>query len=81
MDIGQGFSQSSYTLLANHLHNAVSTMFEFICKKAVKDEMESNAKLEREATKFKVSGDGSWKKRGYTSLIGVTTLILHRQNN
>lgn len=24
---------------------------------------------------MKVSGDGSWKKRGYTSLYGVTTLI------
>lgn len=24
---------------------------------------------------LKVSGDGSWKKRGYSSLFGVTTLI------
>ena len=26
---------------------------------------------------LKVSGDGSWKKRGYTSMLGVTTLIAH----
>ena len=26
---------------------------------------------------MKVSGDGAWKKRGYTSMLGVTTLIAH----
>ena len=26
---------------------------------------------------MKVSGDGFWKKRGYTSMLGVTTLIAH----
>lgn len=26
---------------------------------------------------LKVSGDGSWKKRGFTSLFGVTTLIAY----
>ena len=50
-------------------------MFKSACKKAVEEEKELNEQNERPADHLKVSGDGWWKKRGYTSLYGVTTLI------
>ncbi|CAH4030916.1 unnamed protein product [Pieris brassicae] len=50
-------------------------MFESACKKAAEEEKELNVQNGRPADHLKVSGDGSWKKRGYTSLYGVTTLI------
>ena len=58
-----------------HLYTALKTMFEGACKKAVEEEKELNVQNERPTDHLKVSGDGSWKKRGYTSLYGVTTLI------
>lgn len=41
----------------------------------MKQEKEEDGKHDRPLNDLKVSGDGSWKKRGYKSLYGVTTLI------
>lgn len=49
--------------------------FEFCSKKAVDEEKKENNKHEKSILNLKVSGDGSWKKRGFKSLYGVTTLI------
>ncbi|CAB3262536.1 unnamed protein product [Arctia plantaginis] len=75
MDISQGLAKTTYDQIVQHLYTASKTMFESVCKKAVEEEKELNIQNERPADRFKVSGDGSWKKRGYTSLYGVTTLI------
>lgn len=47
---------------------------ETVSKKAVEEEKEKNAE-KRSPIHLKVSGDGSWKKRGFTSLYDVTMLI------
>ncbi|EZA54492.1 hypothetical protein X777_05747 [Ooceraea biroi] len=75
MDIGQGISISTYEFIVRHIHTAASSVFDSVCKKAVKEEKEKNIENGRPAEEFKISGDGSWKKRGFTSLYGVTTLI------
>ncbi|XP_029169169.1 uncharacterized protein LOC114939099 [Nylanderia fulva] len=75
MDISAGLAKSTYQNIVEHLYAASKTMFESTCEKAVKEEKERNVEHERPANHLKVSGDGSWKKRGYTSLYGVTTLI------
>ncbi|OWR50850.1 hypothetical protein KGM_202497 [Danaus plexippus plexippus] len=75
MDMSQGLAKSTYDQIVKHLYTASKTMFESVCKKAVDEEKELNIQNERPADRLKVSGDGSWKKRGYTSLYGVTTLI------
>ena len=75
MDISQGLAKSTYDQIVQHLYTASKTMFKSACKKAVEEEKELNVQNERPADDLKVSGDGSWKKRGYTSLYGVTTLI------
>ena len=75
MDIGQGLSKSMYDLVVGHIHTATKTVFDSLCQKAVHEEKEETEKKGRSPTNLKVSGDGSWKKRGFTSLFGVTTLI------
>ncbi|XP_071579129.1 uncharacterized protein [Temnothorax nylanderi] len=77
MDIGQGLSKSTYDLIVGHIRNAAKAVFDVLCQKAVKEEKEENEKRGRPSTNLKVSGDGSWKKRGFTSLFGVTTLIAY----
>lgn len=77
MDIGAGLSENAYNKIYDHIHSATKKVFEFCCKKAVSEEMRENEKLERPLLNFKVSGDGTWKKRGFKSLYGVTTLIAY----
>ncbi|XP_076549216.1 uncharacterized protein LOC143306722 [Osmia lignaria lignaria] len=75
MDICDGLSDASYNSIVKHMHSATKTIFEFCCKKAVEEEKNENEKRKKQLLNLKVSGDGSWKKRGFKSLYGVTTLI------
>lgn len=77
MDLCQGLARSTYDNIVTHLYSASKSMFESVSKKAVKEEQEKNVQNGQPGNCLKVSGDGSWKKRGYTSLFGVTTLIGH----
>lgn len=77
MDMGKGISQSTYQLIVDHIHTAASSVFSFVCKKAVDEEKKLNKDNKRPETRLKVSGDGSWKKRGFSSLFGVTALIAY----
>ena len=60
-----------------HIHEASESMFKSVSDKAVTEEIKKNFESERTENHLKVSDDGSWKKRGYTSMLGVTTLIAH----
>lgn len=75
MDLCKGLSQSSYDRILDYLHTAISSVFSYCCEKAVEEEKKENEKNERPLLHLKVSGDGSWRKRGFQSLFGVTTLI------
>ncbi|XP_032676769.1 uncharacterized protein LOC116846694 [Odontomachus brunneus] len=75
MDMCQGLTASAYNNIVQHLHTASATMFQEITKKSVEEERKKNEEKGRNETHLKVSGDGSWKKRGFTSLFGLTTLI------
>lgn len=77
MDICDGLSQQAYDNIVVHLYSATKAVFDFCCEKAVNEEKKENEKHERRLLNFKVSGDGSWKKRGFKSLYGVTTLIAY----
>ena len=59
------------------MYRAASSVFDFLCQKSVAEEQKENVKHGRCPTNLKISGDRSWKKRGFTSLYGVTTLIGH----
>ncbi|KYQ56969.1 hypothetical protein ALC60_04084 [Trachymyrmex zeteki] len=75
MDMCQGLAESAYNSIVEHLYTASTKMFQEITKKAVTEKRNNNAENGRNKTHLKVSGDGSWKKRGFTSLFGLTTLI------
>ncbi|KYN08186.1 hypothetical protein ALC62_00832 [Cyphomyrmex costatus] len=77
MDIGSGIAEETYNRIFSHIHVAAKTVFDYCCKKAVEDEKKENEKIERPILNFKVSGDGTWKKRGFKSLFGETTLIAY----
>lgn len=77
MDIGKGLSKDAHDRIVQHIHVAANTMFDAMCLRVVKQEKEENEKREMPCNNFKVPGDGSWKKRGFTSLFGVTTLIVY----
>ncbi|XP_074097915.1 uncharacterized protein LOC141526733 [Cotesia typhae] len=75
MDLCTGLSKSCYANIVEHIYNTVKLSFEFLSQKAVKEEMEKNVEQGREKNILKVSGDGTWKKRGFKSTYGVATLI------
>ena len=51
------------------------TTFSNMFEKAVKEEQEPNEAAGKVKNHLSVSGDGSWSKRGFTSLIGIVSLI------
>lgn len=77
MDLGKGLSKKSYEGIVRHISASSKKMFDFTCKKAIEEEIKLNEENERPLLSITASGDGSWKKRGFSSLYGVTTLIGH----
>jgi len=74
MDMCSGISQHAYDNIIKHDHSASKSVFDSFCQKVIQEEKEENSKRERPLLNFKVSGNGSWKKRGFKSLYGVTTV-------
>ena len=75
MDLGCELSERAYDGIIQHIHASLQKIYNDTCHKAVEEEKQYNEKEEQPLTNLKVSGDGSWKKRGFSSLYGVTTLI------
>lgn len=77
MDLGQELSKKSYESIVQHIYESTKKVFDFCCKSAVQDEIKLNEENERSILNLTISGDGSWKKRGFLFLYGVTTLIAY----
>lgn len=75
MDITCSFSNNIYYSFLSMLDTAAQSVFEIVQRKAVDEEISLNAEHGNEARQLSVSGDGSWKKRGFSSLFGISTLI------
>jgi hypothetical protein len=75
MELSGGFGKSTYYAFITNLVEASKSTFEMIQRKAVDEEKNLNANAGNVETHLSVSGDGSWKRRGFSSLFGVTTLI------
>lgn len=54
---------------------AVKSVADIVLKKAIKEENEKNVAEGFPENHLTVSGDGSWIKRGYSSLLGIVSLI------
>lgn len=75
MDLSCTFSQTLYDGIMANMAIACKAVFDKSIQAAVDEENEKtveNGKPERILT---VSGDGTWARRGYSSLLGVVTLI------
>ncbi|XP_071652727.1 uncharacterized protein [Temnothorax longispinosus] len=75
MDMCQNFNYKVYYASVENIYTASKGVFHILCHKAVKEEIEVNMQKGKPSQNLIVSGDGTWKKRGFSSLFGVTTLI------
>lgn len=74
MDLGT-FHRSLYTRMLDQIYIAVEGVAKFIFKKAANEEKRKNAEQGLPENELSVSGDGSWAKRGFSSLLGIVSLI------
>ncbi|KAL7307864.1 hypothetical protein TKK_0000184 [Trichogramma kaykai] len=75
MDINSSFLHNLYYGAISRIHNAAKQCFDFVTKKAVNEETKLNEENGNTPTYLSISGDGTWMKRGFTSLIGVFTIV------
>lgn len=75
MELSSGFANGTYYAFITNLLSASKSTFESIQRKAIVEERQKNVEAGNEETHLTVSGDGSWKRRGFSSLFGVATLI------
>lgn len=72
MDLPRPVFHSFYDVLVKRMGEATETVCKIIMKNAAKEEQNQSSKNNHG---FIVSGDGSWRKRGFSSLFGLVTLI------
>ncbi|KAG8234079.1 hypothetical protein J437_LFUL014539 [Ladona fulva] len=75
IDLPPPVAQKSYDAIVKNIHWGCSTVSTVLFRKAVMEEREALKKEGLNEIEFTVSGDGSWKKRGFASLIGLASLI------
>jgi len=74
MDLPRPIFQSFYDQVVKKIATGAEAVCQLSLKSAVQEEKEqSNAKSETNG--ITVSGDGSWRKRGFSSLYGFVSLI------
>ncbi|CAB3225803.1 unnamed protein product [Arctia plantaginis] len=74
MDLPQPIFHSFYDKLVKTIAIATKAVRDASMKKAAQEEKEGSHKIGK-TDGITVSGDGSWRKRGFSSLFGVTSLI------
>lgn len=76
MDLPRPLAQSTYDIIVDNIYRACTTVCEILLRNAVTEERQLCEKENvDDSTKFCVSGDGTWRKRGFTSLFGVSVII------
>ena len=78
MDFPPFLCKSTYCMILEHICEASKNMAQFFMKKACNEEIDLNSTdSESQNTDLIASGDGTWHKRGFWYLFGVTSLIGH----
>lgn len=75
MDLTTEMFSNTYYACLNNVYIASQAVYELVTKSAIKEEKEKTLQSENSDQHLTVSGDGFWKKRGFSSLFGVTTLV------
>ena len=75
MDMPSFLYESTYIQILKSIYQYVKTAIDIIFQKAVKGKIENAPEValdnDNEVSKLTVSGDESWRKRGFSSLFGV----------
>lgn len=74
MDLPRPVFQKSYHDIMIHICNMAKSVCSFSMKKAVEEE-KVKTEEQNENRGITVSGDGSWRRRGFSSLFGIVSLI------
>lgn len=75
MDMTSSFSKTTYYRLLEYVKIATKTVADVCLKKVGAEEKQKNEERNLPSDELSVSGDGTWSKRGFSSLIGVATVI------
>ncbi|XP_025074793.1 uncharacterized protein LOC112552839 [Pogonomyrmex barbatus] len=75
MNLCNGFTTRMYYTAMDNIYIAAQTVHDLSLKNAAKEEIDENTKAGNEPLHLSVSDDGTWSKRGFSSLFGVVTLI------
>lgn len=75
MDMATDFYSTTYYKCMENVNIATSAVYDLVTRSAIEEEKEKTLNEENSAINLTVSGDGTWKTRGYSSLFGVTTLV------
>ncbi|KYN11794.1 hypothetical protein ALC57_16049 [Trachymyrmex cornetzi] len=62
-------------MIIDNIHSAASSTVQLVLKQAVKEQQKITKQNSSDIKKLTVSGDGTWRKRGFTSLYGIVVLI------
>ncbi|KYQ56025.1 hypothetical protein ALC60_05008 [Trachymyrmex zeteki] len=76
-DLGKVLNTKTYYAAVDNIFVSVSAVYNEVIRKAGREEKEKNAADGNEMNNLTVSGDGTWSKRGFSSMFGVFTLIGH----
>lgn len=75
MEFGSNFGETAYYNAVQKISKATEAVFLSVIKKAGAEEKLMNKENGNPENELSVSGDGTWAKRGFSSLLGVITLI------
>ena len=75
MNMPPPMAKSTFDDINSSVHNSYVEVSHESMKKGAKEVHDKVSNNDQEIVNTKVSGDGSWQKRGYASLNGVVTLI------
>lgn len=67
MDLTQEFYSKTYHYCLENLHTASKAVYVFCTKSAMQEEEDQTLKNENSNRNLTISGDGSWKKRGFST--------------
>lgn len=74
MDLPKAVYHSFYDTVVKQIHTAAESVCKISMENAVKEEQKLTAEMGK-GPGLTVSGDGTWRKRGFSSRYGVSTII------
>lgn len=79
MDLPPPVTQCTYDKIIDNIYRASKTVCEMLLKKAVNEEKKKTCTEEEceDCIELTVSGDGTWRKRGFTSSFSIAAVIGH----